>query len=242
MTLKGNTAIVTGGGRGIGKAIALALAREGCNVTITSRKATEVEAVAREVDAAGTGARGLAVPLDLSEEGSTAALVDRTVERFGGVGILVNNAGVLIAHRVPEVTSEEWDRTMAINLRALFLLSQRVLALMKMAGSGYIINVSSPAGLHVSSLLASYGVSKAAVTAFSQALYDEARAHGIKVSTLYPGYVDTEMLRAFKGVDTPASQWALPEDMAECVVFLLRLSDRVIVKDLMPLAFKTEAR
>jgi 3-oxoacyl-[acyl-carrier protein] reductase len=158
------------------------------------------------------------------------------------VEILVNNAGLLVANRIPDITPEEWDRTMAINLRAQFLLSQRVLALMKKAGSGYIINVSSPAGLHVSSLLASYGVSKAAVAAFSQALYDEAKRDGIKVSTLYPGYVDTEMLRTFKDVDRPASQWALPEDMAECVVFLLRLSDRVIVKDLMALAFKTEMK
>jgi 3-oxoacyl-[acyl-carrier protein] reductase len=240
MTLKGNAAIVTGGGRGIGRSIALALAREGCSVTVAARRAREVEEVAREIDGAGTGAQGLAVALDLAAEGSIERLVDETVARFGTVGILVNNAGVLNPHRVPDITPEEWDRTMAVNLRCAFLLGQRVLEIMVRAGRGYIVNVSSPAGLHVSSLLAAYGVAKAGVAALSQALFDEAKRHGVKVSTIYPGYVDTEMLRDFDGAGAPASTWAQPEDIAECVLFLLRQSDRVIVKDLMPLAFGAE--
>jgi NAD(P)-dependent dehydrogenase (short-subunit alcohol dehydrogenase family) len=242
MDLKGNTAIVTGGGRGIGKAVALALAREGCNVVVSARTAAELQGVVRQIDAAGTGARGLAVPLDLAGDESASILMERTLDRFGSLGILVNNAGLLIPHRIPDISLQEWDTTMRINLRALLLLSQVALEVMKRAGRGCIVNVSSPAGIHVTSGLAAYGVSKAAVAALSQALYDEARRHGIKVSTLYPGYVDTGMLRGLDVAEVPPEQWALPEDMAECVVFLLRLGDRVIVRDLMPLAFKAEGR
>ncbi len=241
MELRGATAIVTGGGRGIGKAVALALGRGGANVVVASRRAAEVEGVAREIEGAGTGGHGLGLALDLAVEGNVGRLMDEAVRRFGTVDILVNNAGVLIPNRVPDVTMEEWDRTMAINLRSMFLASQRALQIMRPAGRGYIINVSSPAGLHVSSRLLTYGVSKAAVVALSQALYDEAKRHGIKVSTVYPGYVDTEMLRTTAdGGAPPPSQWAQPEDIAQSVLFLLAQSDRVIVRDLMPLAFRTE--
>ncbi len=240
MELKGTTAIVTGGGRGIGRAIALALAQEGCNVAIASRTTREIDSVCREMGERGSGARCMGLAVDLAHEDGIRRLVDETTKRFGAPGILVNNAGMLVPNTVPHVAAEEWDRTMAVNLRAAFLLSQRVLELMKEKGRGYIINVSSPAGLHVASQLVTYGVSKAGVVALSQALYDEAKGHGIKVSTLYPGYVDTDMIRDRKDIPSGPSQWATPEDMAECVLFLLKLSDRVIVKDLMALAFKAE--
>jgi 3-oxoacyl-[acyl-carrier protein] reductase len=240
MELQGTTAIVTGGGRGIGRAIALALAREGCKVAVASRTTREVDSVCREMEEHGShgGCMGLAV--DLAHEEGIQRLVDETEKHLGAPGILVNNAGILVTNSVPDATADEWDRTMAVNLRAAFLLSQRVLALMKEKRRGYIINVSSPAGLNVSSRLVTYGVSKAGVVALSQALYDEAKGHGIKVSTLYPGYVNTDMIRDREDIPSTPSQWATPEDMAECVLFLLKLSDRVIVKDLMPLAFKTE--
>ncbi len=240
MQLKGATAIVTGGGRGIGRAIALALAREGCGVSIAARTTREIDSVRREIEELGRDVPAMGVAVDLAQEEGIQRLVDETLSRLGVPAILVNNAGMLVANRVPQVSAEEWDRTMAVNLRAVFLLSQRVLELMKEAGRGYIINVSSPAGLNVASRLASYGVSKAGVVALSQALYDEAKSHRIKVSTLYPGYVDTDMIRDRRDIPVGQSQWAQPEDMAECVLFLLKLSDRVIVKDLMPLAFKAE--
>jgi len=240
MELKGNTAIVTGGGRGIGRAVALALAGEGCNVVIAARSAREVTDTAREVEAVGSGARCVGLALDIAEERNVDRLVDDTVTRFGSVGILVNNAGMLITNRVPDVSAEEWDRTMAVNLRSAFLLSQRVLAQMKVKGRGYIINVSSPAARGVASPLLTYGVSKAGVIALSQALFDEAKAHGIKVSTLFPGYVDTEMIRHRPDLVAQRPLWAQPQDMAECVLFLLKQSDRVIVKELTALAFGTE--
>jgi 3-oxoacyl-[acyl-carrier protein] reductase len=240
MDLKGNTAVVTGGGRGIGRAVTLALAREGCNVVVASRSAKEIAAVAREIDALGTGAACLGLSLDIAEESSVERLVGETIARFGCVGVLVNNAGMLITNRVPDVSADEWDRTMAVNLRAAFLLSQRVLVHMKGRGCGYIINVSSPAARSVGSSLVTYGVSKAGIIALSQALFDEAKAHGIKVSTLFPGYVDTEMIWHRPDLVAQRARWAQPEDMAECILFLLKLSDRVIVKELTALAFGTE--
>ncbi len=240
MQLKGTVAIVTGGGRGIGRAIALALAREGCSVAIASRTTREIDSVCREVEELGTDARCMGLAVDLAQEEGIQRLLDETMKRFGEPGILVNNAGILVTNRIPEVTAEEWDRTMAVNLRAVFLLSKRVLAIMKEKARGYIINVSSPSGLRVASRFVAYGVSKAGVIALSQALYDEAKPHGIKVSTLYPGYVDTDMIRERKDIPSKPSQWAKPEDMAECVLFLLKLSDRVIVRDLMAVAFQAE--
>jgi 3-oxoacyl-[acyl-carrier protein] reductase len=240
MELRGATAIVTGGGRGIGRAIAMSLAREGCRVAVASRTTREVDSVCREMEEHGGNGDCMGLAVDLGHEEGIQRLVDETEKRLGSPSILVNNAGILVSNTVLNATAEEWDRTMAVNLRAAFLLSQRVLGTMKERHKGYIINVSSPAGLNVSSRLVTYGVSKAGVVALSQALYDEARGHGIKVSTLYPGYVNTDMIRDRKDIPSGPSQWATPEDMAECVLFLLKLSDRVIVKDLMPLAFKTE--
>lgn len=238
MRLTGTTAIVTGGGRGIGRAIALGLTREGCDLVIAARSEDEVAAVSGEIRDLGGSVLGMC--LDLADAASASLLVAAAVKRFGSVGILVNNAGVLIEHDVPDVTLEEWDRTMAVNVRAAFLLSQLALAQMKPSRSGYIINISSPAARDVRSHLAAYGVSKAAVAALGQALFHEAKGHGIKVSTVYPGFVDTAMLRGLSSGASRASQAALPDDIAECVLFLLKQSDRVVVRDLMAFAFQVD--
>jgi 3-oxoacyl-[acyl-carrier protein] reductase len=244
MELNGAAAIVTGSGRGIGRAVALALAGAGSHVVITARSGNELAEVKAAVEVAarttGSGARCIAVRGDIAEEQTVASLVAAAIENFGGVDVLVNNAGMLVHTRLPDVTAAEWDATMAVNLRAAFLLSQRVLPLMKERRRGYIINVSSPAARGVGSALTTYGISKAGLIGLSQALFDEARGAGIKVSTLYPGYVDTEMIRHREDLAAHRDLWAQPEDMAHCVLFLLSLSDRVIVKDLAASAFRTE--
>lgn len=231
MDLRGKTAIITGGGRGIGKATALDLAREGCNVVISSRNQQELDAVSEETE--GMGGKALPLQLDLAKEGNLQALVDRTIDRFGTVDVLVNNAGIIIPKPFTEVTMDELDNTININIRSAFILSQKVLKIMMSKRSGYIINMSSTVALGVPSQLATYGISKCGLSGLSQALYETAKDFGIKVSTVYPGITDTKMVRDINPSTTP-NQWMLPEDISYCILFLLKSSSRMVIKDVIP--------
>lgn len=231
MDLKAKVAIITGGGRGIGKTMAIELAKEGCNVVVSSRNAEELKKVAEEAESLGV--KALAVPLDLSKQTAVNELVSKSIEKFGAIDILINNAAIIIPRPFLEVSIEEWDRTMDINLRSVFLLSQKVLEHMKENRKGYIINISSTAALAVPKQLASYGASKCGIVGLNQALYETAKEFGVKVSCVYPGVTDTKMLRD-AGHPSKPSDWMLPEDIAYCVIFLLKQSDRMIVKDIVP--------
>lgn len=233
MILKGKTAIITGGGRGIGKAIALDLAKEGCNLIISSRNGEELRKTAEELKA--FGADVLSIQLDLGMQDNILELVNESVKQFGTVDILINNAGIILPNQFLDITLEEWDATMNINLRSTFLLSQKVLGIMMEKRSGYIINISSTVALGVPPQLASYGVSKCGIVGLSQALYESAKEFGVKVSTVYPGITNTQMVRDLNP-PTKEEQWMLPEDIAYCVMFLLKQSDRMIVKDIVPWA------
>jgi 3-oxoacyl-[acyl-carrier protein] reductase len=231
MELKEKTAIITGGGRGIGKAIALDLAREGCNIVITSRNLKELEEAAK--DAEVFGVKTLALNLDLSDEKNIEKLVSETLIKFKNIDILINNAGVIFKNSFFDVSAEEWDATMNINLRTMFLLSQKVMKIMKKKMSGYIINISSTVAFGVPPDLAAYGVSKHGVIGLSEALYETGKEFGVKVSTIYPGITDTKMVRGLKPPTKP-EQWMLPEDISNCAMFLLKQSERMIVKDIVP--------
>lgn len=238
MELKGKVAIITGAGRGIGRAIALDLGRAGCCVVLSSRNERELNGTAQEIE--HEGGQALPLALDLSRDDDIDVLFTETMERFATVDILINNAGVLFPNSLDGVTVEEFDRTFAVNVRSVFLLSKKALAVMKQKKSGYIINISSPAAFEVSPALAAYGSSKKAVIGLSQAFYHEAKKYGIKVSTVYPGYTDTKMLRGIPNVKPTPDQWLLPEDISHCMMFLLKQSERMIVRDLIPLAFGAE--
>lgn len=235
MLLKNKTAIITGGGRGIGKITALELAKEGCNIVLAARSACELNDAAHEIEA--EGAQVLSMPLDLALEESVNRLVDMALVRFGSIDILINNAGVLIPKPLQEVTLEEFDSTMNLNLRSAFLLSMKALAVMKERGEGYIVNISSTVALGVPSHLATYGMSKCGIVGLSQALYQEARNFGVKVSTVYPGITDTKMVRDAND-PTDAERWMMPEDIACCILFLLKSSSRMVVRDIVPEAFR----
>lgn len=235
MELKNKTAIITGGGRGIGKAIALELAKEGCNVVVTSRSEKELGETVKEVESVGGKALGL--PLDLAIEENLEQIVDRTMSEFGTIDILINNAGIFIPRPFMEVTTDELDDTLCVNLRSAFILSQKVLHLMKEQGNGYIINVSSTVALGVPANLSTYGISKCGMVGLSQALYESAKQYGIKVSTVYPGITDTKMVRDANDSKN-SGKWMLPEDIAYCMMFLLKASDRMVVKDIVPESFK----
>lgn len=236
MSIKNHVALVTGGGRGIGRAIALALAREGCHVAITGRKQSALDGVVAEARALGVKATGIAT--DLADEKGIAPLVEHTVAELGPIDYLVNNAAVLHAVGLLDTTPGQWDETMATNLRSVFLLSQRVLRAMTERRRGYIINISSTVAHGAKQEVAAYSASKFGLAGLSQALYGAGKPFGVRVSTIYPGTTDTPMIRDLNGdnaVGNPAD-WMQPEDIAYCVLFLLKQSPRMVVKELTPWA------
>ena len=233
MELKGRVAVVTGASRGIGRAIAETLAAKGCSVVLAARSGPELEAACTAIRAAG----GTAAPVvvDLAKPGAPRWVIDQAVAAFGTIDILVNNAAVLHTTPYLSVTEEEWDAVMALNVKAPFLLSQAALRIMMAKRSGYIVNISSTAALEVPRHLTTYGTSKKALIGLSEALYETAKEGGVKVSVLYPGMTDTEMLRS-AGVAVPEEHWMKTEDIAGCILFLLEQSERVVVRDLVPWA------
>ena len=175
-------------------------------------------------------------PMDISVEKNIEDRIKKTIDRFGTIDILFNAAGY--AKKIPflDETMEEFERNLTINLKAVFSLSQKVLRIMIKKQSGYIINVSSTVVLGVPDFLTSYGASKCGLTGISQAMYEFAKKFNVKVSSIYPDYTDTKMLR---DIDPPvdSSMWLKPDDIAYCVLFLLKSSDRMVIKDLIPRAF-----
>lgn len=233
MDLIDKVAIVTGSGRGIGKDVALFLAEEKCKVVLVARNQTQLEIVKNEI--LSSGGVAIAMSLDLSVVSNIDTLVNTVYDRFGRIDILINNASILFKTSFLDVTEEEWDMTMRVNAKAVFLLSQRVLRVMKEAHSGYIVNVSSTVALGTPAYHASYGASKHAVVGISQALYETAKEYGVKVSVIYPGMTDTDMLNEVNP-PVPREHWMKPNDVAACVLFLLKQSDLVIIRDLVPWA------
>lgn len=231
MELKGKSAIISGASRGIGREIALTLAKEGCNLTVCARSADKLASLKREAEALGV--RCEAVAVDLRSTDNIRRVVDDAAVKFGGVGILVNNAGVIVPDGILGVTEEDWDMTMETNLKAQFFLAQSALRYMKEKGEGYIINISSTVALGAKPGVTSYSVSKYGVMGMSEALYQEAKTYGVKVSTIYPGVTDTEMLRS-QDMPCGPSQWMLPSDIADCALFLLKSSSRMVVRDIVP--------
>ncbi len=192
MYLTGKVALITGGGRGIGRAVALAYAQVGARLVVTARSQDQLEETAAEVRRFGTEA--LALPCDVSDLGQVLRLVRETLRVWERIDILVNNAGVS-TRPVPlaEVTVEEWDRTMAINLRGPLICSQSVIPLMRRQGGGSIINVSSPTGQGAAPFLGPYAVSKWGLEGFTRTLAAELAPFRIRANAIRPGLIATEM-------------------------------------------------
>lgn len=219
MRLKDRIAIVTGAGRGIGRAIALAYAREGAHAVVAARTASEIEAVAEEVRRLGQ--RALAMPTDMADPVQVERMVQRTLDEFGTVDILVNNAGVVYVEPVVEMPLEHFDSIMDVNLRAAFVACKAVLPAMIEKRRGWIINVSSDSGKFGAPNYAAYCASKFALNGFTESLALEVMKYGIRVNAVSPGAVDTHMARATQ--ETAAGRmagWMQPEDIAGAAVFL----------------------
>jgi 3-oxoacyl-[acyl-carrier protein] reductase len=219
-------AIVTGAGRGIGKAIAERFARDGRALVLTSTDGASAESVARAV--AAQGCEAMSVGADLADEASPALIVDRAMQRFGRVDILVNNAGVTSVQKLADLTLAEWHRVLAINLTAYLLMAQAASPHMAAQRWGRIVNISSFFGLRAFVSRTSYGTSKAAILQLTRQLAVELAPHGVTANVVAPGVIDTEMSqRAHTPQDrarwqriVPMGRYGRPEEIAGCVAFL----------------------
>ena len=189
--LAGQVAIVTGASRGIGRAIARALAGAGVSVALAARSARALEELADEIQS--RGGRALAVPTDLARDSDLPALIETSVAELGRLDILVNNAGLGIYGPIDRTTDKQWDVIMAVNARAPFILCREAIPHLREAGGGAIVNVASVLGVKGYVRQGAYTASKHAMMGFSKVLAQEVQGDGIRVHTICPGGVDTEM-------------------------------------------------
>lgn len=227
--LEGQVALVTGAGRGIGRAISLALGAAGAQVVAAARTRPEIEAVAQEIGAAG--GRASAWPVDLSSEAEIVALFDFIREKLGRLDVLANNAGIGLFGPVQDFAAADLDRLYAVNVRGTFLCCQQALKLMIPQRSGYIINISSVVGFKGYPRQAGYTAAKHGVMGLTKSLAVEAQPHGIRVSVISPGGVDTGMAGDARP-DLDRSVLLRPEDIAHTVMFLLSLSDQAAIDEI----------
>ena len=224
------TAFVTGGTEGIGRAIAFALGRAGHRVGICARTAGKVEEALTALAAEGIEAAGIAA--DVGSEGEVRAVVAHVTGRLGPVETLVNNAGIGILKPFEELTIEDWDRTMATNLRSLFLVTREVLPGMRRRRRGAIVNIASLAGRNGFVGGTAYTASKHAVLGFSKSLMAEVRKDDIRVIAICPGSVDTALMHAQTMLAPNLEKAMQPEDIAGIVLAALALPARAMVSEL----------
>jgi NAD(P)-dependent dehydrogenase (short-subunit alcohol dehydrogenase family) len=218
MKLDGKVAIVTGAGRGIGRATALALAREGAVVVLAARTRAEIEAVADEVGA--LGATSLPVAADVTREAEIGEMVDRTLATFERVDILVNNAGANIALRpVVDLPTDDWTRILQVNLTGPFLCAKAVLPIMMRQRAGKIINIASIGGQIGFAGNSAYGAAKAGLINFTYCLAAEVKVFGIDVNAVCPSGTDTRLLHE-TGRAKGRTNLSSPEEIANVVLFL----------------------
>jgi NAD(P)-dependent dehydrogenase (short-subunit alcohol dehydrogenase family) len=223
MQLESQVAIVTGDGSGIGRAIAIGLAREGAAVTVSDMDGDRAGAVAAEIEKAGGKAIGLVA--DVSQSAQVDAMVEEAVRQFGRLDIMINNAGKAAWNFVAEMTDEQWDSVIAVNLRGTFLCSRAALRHMIPQRSGRIINTASGRGIHGSPGGAVYGASKAAIINLTQALAQEVARYGITVNAIAPGPTDTPFWRVERSDEDieaalQSGRVGQPEDFVPAVVFI----------------------
>jgi len=229
MNLKGKVALVTGASRGIGRAIAIAFAEKGCNVGINFRKNYEKAKEVLEV-VESYGVDGILLQADVSDYNQVRSMVEKLMEKFGRIDILVNNAGIFTTTKpIQEVTDEEWDRIMNVNLKGVFYCCKAVVPYMIKQGGGKIINISSTAGKRgsrASSL--PYAVSKAGVLGLTYTLAYQLAKYNILVNAVVPGQIETDMqkelmtpeLLEMQKKETPVGRFGKPEEVAHAVIFL----------------------
>lgn len=219
--LSGRTAVVTGGSRGIGLAVADALLAAGANVVITGRDQSHLREASAQLSTGGRADRVHAEAADVSQASEAASAITAAVTKFGGLDILINNAGVGVFASVVDMSVEDWQQTIDTNLSGVFYCCHAAVPEMRKRGGGWIINISSLAGKNPFTNGAAYCASKAGLNAFSEALMLEVRQENIRVSYVMPGSVATSFGRG-DGPGGPAADWKLTaDDIAQVVMDLI---------------------
>jgi NADP-dependent 3-hydroxy acid dehydrogenase YdfG len=235
--LSGRVAAVTGASSGIGEATALALAEAGCAVALAARRADRIEPIAERIRSAG--GRAVAITTDITDEAQARAFVDRAKDELGGLDILVNNAGVMLLGPFGAQSGDDWRRMLETNCLGLLYCSHAALTHMSAQESGDIVNVSSVAGRRASPFAATYNMTKFGVTAFTEALRQEALNVGVRVSVVEPGWVETELLTHNPDYvqDTAAQRKQKlgkvldPADIADAIVYTVAQPPHVCVNE-----------
>ena len=243
--LEGRIALVTGGSSGIGRAVALELARAGASVAVTGRRAAPLKETVDAITAEGGSA--LAIPGDVRDEAHAADAVAQTVEAFGGLTILVNNAGVIGAGPIESTATEEWDRLIDIDLKGPFLFARAAIPHLKGTEGAAIVNVSSVAGTRPYAGIGPYCVAKAGLDRLTECLALELAPEGVRVNAINPGVVRTNLHTASNAVPDydaflarsaethPLGFYGAPQDAADLVRFLASDRSRWITGALVPL-------
>lgn len=222
-TLKDKVAVVTGGTRGIGRAIAARLAEEGARVAICG---TTQESVDAALAALTPRERIWGMPADVSKLGDVQRFISAVRQRFGAIHILINNAGAGVFRSVADLSPDEWEHMIGLNLSGAYYCSHEVLPIFRQSGGGDVINISSLAGKNAFAGGAAYNASKFGLNGFSEAMMLDHRNDGVRVSTIMPGSVDTQ----FGGNQVNSGSWKIaPEDIAEMVVMLLEMPRRTTI-------------
>jgi len=227
--LQGQVALVTGAGRGIGRAISLALAAAGAHVVVSARTEAQIQQVAHEIRQ--TGAAATAVPADIGSPTDIERLFAQVDQSCGRLDILVNNAGLGKFAPILQTTADDFDAMYAVNLRGALLCCREALRRMSLARQGYILNISSVVGFKGYADQAAYAATKHGVMGLTKVLAVEAAPHQVRVSAILPGGVDTELVRAARP-DLDTSSLMQPEDIAQTVMYLLSLSPRAAVDEI----------
>jgi len=225
MNLNDKVAIVTGAGRGIGRAIALKLAGAGATVVVSDILEKEAETVAEEIKAAG--GQSLAVLADVSQAADVARLVEETLAAYGRIDILVNNAGIARDQLLLRMSEEDWDKVLDVDLKSVYLCTRAVLRYMLKQRWGRVINLASIAGLVGNPGQANYSAAKAGVIGFTRTVAREVGSHGVTVNAIAPGFIETDMTSRMKEErrqeikkHIPLDRFGTPHDVAEAVAFL----------------------
>ena len=227
--LAGKVAIVTGAGRGIGRAISIALAQEAATIVLAARASGKLQEAAEKVSQAG-GKAHIAVT-ELTDEESIKGLVKDTEAEFGRLDVLVNNAGITHSARLEETATQDWQRLMWVNARAPFILCREALALLRKSPAGYIINIASVVGVKGYPLQSAYTSSKHALRGMTISLSEELRDSNIRVHLLCPGGVDTDMVARVRP-DIHKDELIKPEEIAELVLYLVTHRGNAVIDEL----------
>jgi len=219
MELDGACAIVTGGGRGIGRVTALQLALAGTKVVVVARSSNEIESVVTEIS--DKGGTALARMADVANPDQVCQVASDAIHLYGGIDILVNNAGVAIHNPIPKIRVEDWEKNIAVNLTGTFVCTQAVFQHMCDRGHGHIVNVSSISGVRGHQNGGAYCASKFGVIGFTEVTDVEGRPHGVKASVVNPGPTDTRMRRE-NHPDDILENLTQAEDIANAIVYLLK--------------------